>query len=118
VPPKSVVKFVESTSTIFPRPYAGLLDRVEDALVVPLPELDPGSVVTVANVQRAVEGETDNFCHIKSLPAGLVRGARRPGCLLSSLDLQAVPPFIYAHDHFGYRDRRIARAPPHRRRRG
>ena len=25
--------------------------------------------------------------------------------VLSSLDLQAVPPFIYAHDHFGYRDR-------------
>jgi Dyp-type peroxidase family len=24
---------------------------------------------------------------------------------LSSLDLLAVPPFIYAHDHFGYRDR-------------
>ena len=25
--------------------------------------------------------------------------------VLSSLDLQAVPPFTYAHDHFGYRDR-------------
>jgi Dyp-type peroxidase family len=25
--------------------------------------------------------------------------------VLSALDLQAVPPFIYAHDHFGYRDR-------------
>ncbi len=25
--------------------------------------------------------------------------------VLSSLDLEAVPPFIYAHDHFGYRDR-------------
>jgi Dyp-type peroxidase family len=25
--------------------------------------------------------------------------------ILSSLDLAAVPPFIYAHDHFGYRDR-------------
>src|ERR1700756_5318166 len=25
--------------------------------------------------------------------------------VLSSLDLAAVPPFIYAHDHFGYRDR-------------
>jgi deferrochelatase/peroxidase EfeB len=25
--------------------------------------------------------------------------------VLSSLDLQAVPPFIYAHDHFGFRDR-------------
>ena len=25
--------------------------------------------------------------------------------VLSSLDLQAVPPFIYAHYHFGYRDR-------------
>jgi Dyp-type peroxidase family len=25
--------------------------------------------------------------------------------VLSFLDLQAVPPFIYAHDHFGYRDR-------------
>jgi deferrochelatase/peroxidase EfeB len=25
--------------------------------------------------------------------------------VLSSLDLQAVPPFIYAHDYFGYRDR-------------
>src|SRR5690348_2328376 len=24
---------------------------------------------------------------------------------LSSLDLEAVPPFDYAHDHFGYRDR-------------
>src|SRR5437763_11809113 len=25
--------------------------------------------------------------------------------LLSSLDLEATPPFDYAHDHFGYRDR-------------
>src|SRR5204862_7481781 len=25
--------------------------------------------------------------------------------VLSSLDLAAVPPFIFAHDHFGYRDR-------------
>ena len=25
--------------------------------------------------------------------------------VLSSLDLAAIPPFIYAHDHFGYRDR-------------
>jgi Dyp-type peroxidase family len=25
--------------------------------------------------------------------------------VLSSLDLAALPPFIYAHDHFGYRDR-------------
>ena len=25
--------------------------------------------------------------------------------LLSSLELQATPPFDYAHDHFGYRDR-------------
>ncbi len=25
--------------------------------------------------------------------------------LLSSLDLEAIPPFDYAHDHFGYRDR-------------
>jgi Dyp-type peroxidase family len=25
--------------------------------------------------------------------------------VLSALDLQAVPPFIYAHDHFGFRDR-------------
>lgn len=25
--------------------------------------------------------------------------------LLSSLDLQAIPPFDYAHEHFGYRDR-------------
>src|SRR3954452_14019495 len=25
--------------------------------------------------------------------------------VLSSLDLAAVPPFIYPHDHFGYRDR-------------
>jgi Dyp-type peroxidase family len=25
--------------------------------------------------------------------------------VLSFLDLEAVPPFIYAHDHFGYRDR-------------
>jgi Dyp-type peroxidase family len=30
----------------------------------------------------------------------------RPGVeLLSSLDLEATPPFEYAHDHFGYRDR-------------
>jgi Dyp-type peroxidase family len=26
-------------------------------------------------------------------------------CVLSSLDLEATPPFDYAHDHFGYRDR-------------
>ena len=25
--------------------------------------------------------------------------------VLSSLDLEAMPPFVYAHDHFGYRDR-------------
>ena len=25
--------------------------------------------------------------------------------MLSSLDLEATPPFDYAHDHFGYRDR-------------
>ena len=25
--------------------------------------------------------------------------------LLSTLDLEAIPPFDYAHDHFGYRDR-------------
>jgi Dyp-type peroxidase family len=25
--------------------------------------------------------------------------------VLSTLDLQAIPPFTYAHDHFGYRDR-------------
>ena len=25
--------------------------------------------------------------------------------VLSSLDLEATPPFDYAHDHFGYRDR-------------
>ena len=25
--------------------------------------------------------------------------------VLSSLDLEALPPFDYAHDHFGYRDR-------------
>ena len=25
--------------------------------------------------------------------------------LLSTLDLEATPPFDYAHDHFGYRDR-------------
>jgi Dyp-type peroxidase family len=32
--------------------------------------------------------------------------ARTPGVeLLSSLDLDAIPPFDYAHDHFGYRDR-------------
>jgi Dyp-type peroxidase family len=32
--------------------------------------------------------------------------ARCPGVeLLSSLDLEATPPFDYAHDHFGYRDR-------------
>lgn len=32
--------------------------------------------------------------------------ARCPGVeLLSSLDLEATPPFEYAHDHFGYRDR-------------
>ena len=32
--------------------------------------------------------------------------ARFPGVeLLSSLDLEATPPFDYAHDHFGYRDR-------------
>jgi Dyp-type peroxidase family len=31
---------------------------------------------------------------------------RCPGVeLLSSLDLEATPPFDYAHDHFGYRDR-------------
>jgi len=32
--------------------------------------------------------------------------ARCPGVkVLSSLDLEATPPFGYAHDHFGYRDR-------------
>jgi Dyp-type peroxidase family len=32
--------------------------------------------------------------------------AQYPGVeLLSELDLEAVPPFDYAHDHFGYRDR-------------
>ena len=32
--------------------------------------------------------------------------AQCPGVeLLSSLDLEATPPFDYAHDHFGYRDR-------------
>ena len=32
--------------------------------------------------------------------------ARTPGVeVLSSLDLDATPPFDYAHDHFGYRDR-------------
>ncbi|MFD7844871.1 Dyp-type peroxidase [Nocardia sp. NPDC059764] len=32
--------------------------------------------------------------------------AECPGVtVLSSLDLEAVPPFEYAHDHFGYRDR-------------
>jgi hypothetical protein len=25
--------------------------------------------------------------------------------LLSALDLEAIPPFDYAHEHFGYRDR-------------
>jgi Dyp-type peroxidase family len=36
--------------------------------------------------------------------AGLI--AECPGVeLLSSLDLEATPPFDYAHDHFGYRDR-------------
>ena len=25
--------------------------------------------------------------------------------VLSSLDLEAIPPFDYAHEHFGYRDR-------------
>ena len=25
--------------------------------------------------------------------------------VLSALDLEATPPFDYAHDHFGYRDR-------------
>ena len=28
--------------------------------------------------------------------------------VLSSLDLDATPPFDYAHDHFGYRDRHVA----------
>src|SRR3954451_19285281 len=32
--------------------------------------------------------------------------AQCPGVtVLSGLDLQAIPPFDYAHDHFGYRDR-------------
>ena len=32
--------------------------------------------------------------------------ARCPGVeVLSALDLKAIPPFGYAHDHFGYRDR-------------
>src|SRR5262249_91509 len=32
--------------------------------------------------------------------------AQCPGVeVLSSLDLEATPPFDYAHDHFGYRDR-------------
>ena len=32
--------------------------------------------------------------------------AQTPGVeILSSLDLEATPPFDYAHDHFGYRDR-------------
>jgi len=28
--------------------------------------------------------------------------------VLSSLDLEAIPPFTYAHEHFGYRDRPLA----------
>ena len=28
--------------------------------------------------------------------------------VLSTLDLEAIPPFDYAHDHFGYRDRLVA----------
>jgi len=32
--------------------------------------------------------------------------SRCPGAeILSSLDLEAIPPFSYAHEHFGYRDR-------------
>lgn len=35
----------------------------------------------------------------------------RPGVeVLSSLDLEAIPPFTYAHEHFGYRDRLSAPA--------
>src|SRR5204863_11151 len=29
--------------------------------------------------------------------------------VLSSLDLEAIPPFDYAHEHFGYRDRQAVR---------
>ena len=36
--------------------------------------------------------------------AGLVAGCQGVE-VLSSLDLEATPPFDYAHDHFGYRDR-------------
>ena len=36
--------------------------------------------------------------------ARLIAESRDVG-LLSSLDLEATPPFEYAHDHFGYRDR-------------
>jgi hypothetical protein len=35
--------------------------------------------------------------------------ARTDGvCSLSFLDLNATPPFNYAHDHFGFRDRFVA----------
>ena len=30
---------------------------------------------------------------------------RRRGSALVTLDLEAMPPFDHAHDHFGYRDR-------------
>ena len=37
--------------------------------------------------------------------AGLIAASHGDVVVLSSLDLEATPPFDHAHDHFGYRDR-------------
>jgi len=47
----------------------------------------------------------DRACPVR-IRARKTSSAACPGVeLLSVLDLEAVPPFNYAHDHFGYRDR-------------
>jgi Dyp-type peroxidase family len=48
----------------------------------------------------------DNAERVRCLTEHARLLARCPGVeLLSSLDLEATPPFDHAHDHFGYRDR-------------
>jgi len=60
---------------------------------------DPDLHAIVLLFTRTVEDRT----HYQEELADLL--ANSPGTkLLSALDVEAVPPFDYAHDHFGYRD--------------
>ncbi len=55
--------------------------------------------IVILFARNLAERERCRATHAESL-------ARHPGVsVLSTLDLEAVPPFEYAHDHFGYRDR-------------